>query len=388
MRGWRHLLPGLVWLATAPLGHAAYADLVNFFGALHQSAQAAVFPVDQRGLADVEGAFGPRVQTSTGLYDWHRGIDVDGTLNVDPVLAALPGTFNRFETTASGGNTVVLEHKFADFLGGSVPSIEYGGKTLTRFYTWHLHLFDDGIAGNGIGTADLVAGFAVGDAVAAGTTIGILGNSGSAAAGGSGYGPHLHFELRVGTRASLEFQLENPATTQWGFDPHMNPMLLFAPATPATASLTTLAAFTGDGADAIFRFSADDEQPLLNRWNVRLIDLATGATVASHTLDYNQRLGFDATSTAALDTRDLTQPYVAPQPFGDTSTAFLADLVVPSAWLAGTDPGTHRLEVDVVDLWGNTVSTVAVPEPTAALLLAVAGVALASRARRRGNPAA
>jgi murein DD-endopeptidase MepM/ murein hydrolase activator NlpD len=103
------------------------------------SPQAAIFPVDGSNLSAVEGAFGPRVQTSTGIYDWHRGIDIDGTLNVDEIIASLPGYFNRYEYSSSGGNTVVLEHRFADFLGGTVPSISYNGQTLTKFYTWHLH---------------------------------------------------------------------------------------------------------------------------------------------------------------------------------------------------------------------------------------------------------
>jgi len=74
-------------------------------------------------FSPVDFAFGPRQQFSTGKYDWHRGIDIDGELNIDVIVAPLDGCFYDYRTTASGGNIVILEHHFADFLDGVIPSI-------------------------------------------------------------------------------------------------------------------------------------------------------------------------------------------------------------------------------------------------------------------------
>ncbi len=148
-------------LTVVPV-RADYADLVTFFSSLQDTVDAAIFPVLERTTDDIESAFGPRIQSSTDNYDWHRGIDVDGTLNSDTVVAPLKGYFYDYRYTASGGNIVILEHHFADFNNGSVTSVNYGGKTLTKFYTWHLHLYDDGVAANATGTDDIVSAFTVG----------------------------------------------------------------------------------------------------------------------------------------------------------------------------------------------------------------------------------
>ncbi len=143
-----------VWLS--PQARADYADVIEFFDDLHGTADAADFPVSGRDFSDIESAFGPRVQTSGGNYDWHRGIDIDGTLNTDPVVAALDGYFYDYRTLDAGGYIVILEHRFADF---GVFGLTYEGKSVTRFYTWYLHLYDDGLEGNDTSTDDIVSAF-------------------------------------------------------------------------------------------------------------------------------------------------------------------------------------------------------------------------------------
>jgi hypothetical protein len=347
---------------------AAYVDIVNAFTALRNDT---VFPVSGRGLDDLDSTFGPRMQASTGLYDFHRGIDVDGgsvggPVGVEDVVAVLDGTFYDYRFSASGGNTVILKHAF------DAP-ISYEGKTLTHFYTWYLHLYDDGIANNGIGTADLVAGLNVGDAVSRNTLIGKLGDSGSPSSGT--YAPHLHFELRVGSVSSLEFQLGNPGSTQWGFDPHMNPLWLFAPGTYGGGGPNdyrqqlSLAAPVQVGADIAIHYQiSNDDHPVWNRFEFTIRQVGSGTVATSHVLDLNQRTGYDASSTASLDSRDLTKPYIDPASGALTGNQFASGLIVPAAFAQPYLDNGHELVVTAQDLWGNTenftVDLTVVPEPS------------------------
>ncbi|GAB4178300.1 MAG: hypothetical protein Fur0032_18730 [Terrimicrobiaceae bacterium] len=356
----------LVLVAGATSATASYQDVINFFVG-EQSGTS--FPVQGRGLADVESAFGPRIQTSGGNYDWHRGIDIDGTDGSDLVQAVLPGYLHRYSwESSSSGYTTILRHELSDF---GVPSLTYGGRTITRFYTWYSHLSDDGVDNNGVGTGDLyMDAFADGDPIPQGTVIGILGSSGTPANGGS-YGPHLHFELRVGTNASLQFQLANPDTTQWGFDPHINPMILFDPAVlaPGVSSNQTLQSLipAAPGASLQIRYAnSSDLLPLLNRVEVEVIHTQSNTTVKSHLLDFDQRVGYDASTTALLDTRDFAAPYIDPLAFGDTATQFQSDIRVPAAWLASYETPVHTLRVTATDLYGSAVQLdlALVPEPS------------------------
>jgi hypothetical protein len=67
---------------------AAYQDVINFFDCINTTT---TFPVAGRTLSDLESAFGPRIQTSGGNYDWHRGVEIDGTLNTDLIVAPVEG---------------------------------------------------------------------------------------------------------------------------------------------------------------------------------------------------------------------------------------------------------------------------------------------------------
>lgn len=367
-------------LLTAFTATADYADLVSAFTSLRNDT---VFPVSGRGLEDLDSTFGPRMQSSTGLYDFHRGIDVDGGSVGDPVgienvVAVLDGTFYDYRTSSSGGNTVILKHQF------DTP-ISYQGKTLTHFYTWYLHLYDDGVAGNGIGSADLVSGFNVGDAVNKGTLIGKVGDSGAPTSGE--YAPHLHFELRVGSVSSLEFQLANPGTTQWGFDPHMNPLWLFAPGTYGGAGANdwkqemSLAAPVQPASDLRINYQiSNDNLPVWNQFEFVIRGAGGGAVAVSHLLDLNRRTGYDASSTATLDSRDLTKPYIDPASGALTGSQFVSGLVVPAAWTQAYLDNGHELAVTARDIWGNaehfTVNLSVVPEPE--MWTVFAGAALVS----------
>ncbi len=346
----------------------AYTDLVSYFSGINSSTS---YPVSAKGFDDVESAFGIRLQTSTGgTYDWHRGIDIDGGSVGDPVgifdiVAPYAGEFYDYRTTSSGGNIVILRHSFSS-------PITYGGQSLSNYYTWYLHLYDDGIVGNGIGTSDIVSGYTRGDAIAQDTVIGKMGDTGSPAGGGT-YAPHLHFELRVGTNSSLEFQQNNPETTQWGFDPHMNPFLLFEPYTYGGTSASeydqTLAldSAVAQNQDVTVNYViTNDDIPVFNEVKVTVKNTNTNTEVTSHTLDLNQRTGFDATSTANLDTQDTSVPYVDPVASQLSGGQYSSTIVIPSDWTSSYQDSIYEVTVMASDIWSNTESMVfnLVPEPS------------------------
>lgn len=364
---------------------ASYEDIVAMFESIRSGT---TFPVSGKTFNDVEETFGPRRQPSlSGSYDWHRGIDIDGT-GGENVVAAYTAQFEKLDYSASAGNYVVLKHTFA-------PAVDYGSnpdkQSWTTFYTYYMHLSDDSV------TLINNQGWTKGSAISQGTTIGYLGNTGGS--GGEAYAYHLHFELRFGTSNPLESQISVgglTATDAW-FDPHMHPLLLFNPndatlrgaslGATYSQSLAQLAAGTHAGATTFGYTSSLDELPLLNRYVIEVRDGAN-AVVLSHTLDFNQRLGFDATTNAALDVQDTTLPYVAPQYFEDADTTFSSQLVVPDSWLGAYKSAGYTINITASDIWLNStslsVSASAIPEPSTYAALAGAFALGLVAWRRRG----
>lgn len=364
---------------------AGYEDIVDAFTTIRSGT---TFPVQGKTFNDVEETFGPRRQPSlSGSYDWHRGIDIDGT-GGENILAAYDAQFEKLDYSSSAGNYVVLKHTLPSSVAfGTNPDKQ----SWTTFYTYYMHLSDDSV------TLVNDAGWTKGASISKGTTIGHLGNTGGS--GGEAYAYHLHFELRFGTSNPLENQIAVgglTATDAW-FDPHMHPLLLFNPNDATlrgassgesyTQSLSLLAA--GTHADGLtFQYTSSlDELPILNRYDVTVREIASDNVVLSHSLDFNQRTGFDATTNAALDTQDLTHPYTAPQYFEDSDTTYGSQLVVPTSWLGAYANAAYSVSVTASDIWLNTTSLTvsAVPEPSTYAALAGVLVLGAVAWRRRGG---
>jgi murein DD-endopeptidase MepM/ murein hydrolase activator NlpD len=315
-----------------PTADAAFDEIITYFESLRTET---VFPVQGKTINDVEAPFGPRVKNSTVSYDWHRGIDIDATLGT-PLLAVTDGEFLKIDNYQSGGNTVILKHEFTN-------PVNYNGSTLQYYYTFYMHL--DSIV------PELVQADANNEhpAITKGDVIGYVGHSGADV-------DHLHFELRVGTYCSLEYQLANQSSScanGFLFDPHINPMYFFEPLTPNM----NLALTSGDGinTDLQIEFTSDENQPLLNRVEYQLVN-NSGDVLQSHILDFNQRLGYDASTTAALDTQDIQNPYISPLTFTDSSSIFTTNIVVPASY-AQESVGDYSV-VFAEDIWGNRVELV------------------------------
>jgi murein DD-endopeptidase MepM/ murein hydrolase activator NlpD len=296
-----------------------------------------VWPVIGTTFDAIESTFGPRIQASTGLYDWHRGIDIDAPEGT-PVLAVTGGILWNVTTYPDGGLTIILRHTF--------PSpVPYAGLSLPWYYTLYMHLSSV--------DAKLVTAASAGQhpVVAAGTQIGTVGHSGTA------IGDHLHLELRVGTQCSLEYQLNNPTSScaGFGFDPHMHPLWLFVPTLSNPAiSIVKLPGGKNDGQG---HFTIEDDQPLLNQVVFTVIDRASKKIVRSHVLDFNERLGYDATSTEALDTVNTSRPYISPIPFGMASSLFATDIIIPKSFVGKYYSGKYLSTLTVTDIWGKSAAT-------------------------------
>jgi len=373
----------LLTCGASPGLHAGYSDMVAAFQTVSASSS---FPVAGKTFDDIEETFGPRAQPSqAGSYDWHRGIDIDGTLG-DDILNVYDGVFEKIDISASAGNYVVIKH--------TLPvSVDFGTNpdkhNWTTFYTYYLHLTNESVAHVSN------AGWIQGSAISAGTVLGYMGDTGSS--GGTAYAPHLHFELRFGTSNPLENQINGDgltATDAW-FDPHVHPMLLFDPenvplrgasiGTTYTQSLVLQPPGTTAGGQTFLYTSSVDEVPALNGFKVEVLLAGTETVVRSHELDFNQRIGFDAATNALLDTRDLTKPYIAPLAFTDEQTDYKSAVVVPDSWLGAYLSPDYDLRVTATDTWLNaSVLTVsAVPEPAhIAALLGLFGLLMAARRQR------
>lgn len=358
-----------------------YANLQTQFSSLH--GPQVYFPVAGKTTDDVESTFGPRIQHTTGLYDFHRGIDVDGDEG-DDILSATGGVFWEHRTFNRGGLTVILRHDF------STP-VTLNGNSYDHYFTYYMHLFDDDVAGNGVGTLDVIDGWVsekanpgMGTSVSAGVHVGEMGSSGSS--GGAPYEDHLHMELRVGTTNSLIFQTDNPTTTQHGFDPHVHPLLFFESAifggSDNSPTLNPEGVLDGNS-DFTLAWENSDEALLLNRFEVSLIDPDSGSLIDNHVLDFNLRTGFDATEESLLDTQNVLFPYIDPESFSHGSSTFTSNLVIPEAWLqSATEP--FQLQVDAFDIWGNVTQFEinSIPEPRLGALLAalcLPGIAVSRR---------
>lgn len=285
-----------------------------------------VWPTPNSNQSNVSSTFGPRIRGSCNCDDFHRGVDIHGEIG-DPILASYGGEVVKVATYSSGGKTVIIEHAFDKWVT-FVPGL---GNT-KRWYTLYLHMNDWDVE--------------KGDIVDAGDVIGELGESGSTLS------PHLHHEVRVGTRCSLEWAVGHPSSTcnTKGYDPHVSPFLVYPDmiTTDITASTTQIMDGSNDG---VLRASTPDAIPNVNIYTVDVVNMLTGNIVQSHTLDLNLRIGYDATSTSALDTFDKSMPYLAPISFGYTAIQWEIDLVVPLGWIASKS-ADEEVVATVTDIWG------------------------------------
>lgn len=255
------------------------------------------WPTTTRSVAS---GFGPRrLGSEGGRDDFHLGVDLPGDAG-DPVLAVADGVVTGLEVDAesSSGTLLVVEHALA-------TPVDWGGRTHDRLYAVYAHM--------------RAVDVGEGDAVVAGQRLGGMGEEGDAD------GPHLHFEVRVGTWCTARWRAENPESTcGWdGYDPHVNPLHALDGSTPGGA---TLAVVGQDPLVLRLRTPADD------------LDVDRLATDLG-AVGFDAREGLDPSSYDALDDLDYGWLRVAPASFGDDARWMEWTLTFPTApaWVEATD---------------------------------------------------
>jgi len=311
------LIPALVSAAT------------NYIDVFQSMRNQTVWPVPEcPGGEFVTSTFGVRTRGPDRVYDFHRGIDILCDYGKD-IVASYAGKVVKVSTDSTGGFTVILVHELP------VPAkLHHKREETTRFYTHYLHC-----------SSAIVE---VDDTVNAGDVIATVGDS-----NGRTLRPHLHQEIRLGTRCSLEYALDNPSSTcnTLNYDPAIHPLLLYPESYVGPSNVTV--AYREDLSDTqtkVVRVSAPGNNPNVNFYKVVISNKVGRKKRDKHTLDLNRRIGFDASSTTALDTQDTNVPFLNPIPFG-TKDTWSIDLRIPKVWY-GEKSSTEVIVVVVKDIWG------------------------------------
>jgi murein DD-endopeptidase MepM/ murein hydrolase activator NlpD len=280
--------------------------------------------------------FGPRLKASANYtYEFHSGIDIPGTQGVDKAYAFADGevfrTYLASDPTSpypNGGNVVIIRH-IAD-----VP-IPIHGMTFTTYYSLYLHL--DSIS------IPLVPVGGPYPKITKGTQVGYVGHSGTTEFS------HLHFEIRVGTTCSLEYQINNPTAScakTFGStpkDPHVNPFMLL----PYDNNKNVNAAVIST-APLTFRVYGDR-----NELDFNTLTVTSGS--ATKQIDLNNQTGIDPTN---LNNNSYNGIVLLPAKFNTSSPDYELDIQFTD-WTTFT-------QVDATDMWGNGVrlQNSATPTPT------------------------
>ena len=166
-------------------------------------------------------------------------------------------------------------------------------------------------------------------------------------------------EVRVGTSCSLEAQIKpGSSCLVLNFDPHVHPMWMFTALPVIDMSLTILQKPGIDISkpDGSVQFESRADQPLLNRIEFTIVDKSTSLQVAHHVLDFNQRIGYDATSTDTLDPPDKTKPYMDPLPFG-SAPRYKTNVALPALFVGAYYGAAYESTLTATDTLGRSIST-------------------------------
>lgn len=310
---------------------------VNYEEGFRDIRSSVFWPAPRSTLCSISSGFGPRTTSAESkFYDFHRGIDISGSVG-DPVVAAHTGIVHGLYDWTGCGLTIVLRHEFLHSI------IFHENKPPVRwYYTFYCHL--DAFA------------VSVGTTVLGGSVIGTVGLTGRTS------GPHLHFEVRLGTVCSLEFALDNVDDRDCNedfVDPHINPLAMFKHLSCATdviqKPILNEVLTLSQTSDARINVRTEDSDAAILKMYTICIVRARGTTRNCWTLNLDLRLGFDATSTESLDNPDLSRPWLDPQTFGAWERSWDIDFVIPYTWVGYKRAGELFL-VMVRDVWGEESS--------------------------------
>ena len=313
---------------------SANNNLISTFKQIRKNTS---WPIIGADFDDIISAFGPRYYSCQQHYDWHRGLDIEANEGAQ-VVAVAKGKLYDVADYSGGGKTVIIRHKFS-------KGTKFKGKDLDYYYTYYMHLSKVGkkleqAAENN----ELIS-------IKKSQKIGKVGHTGNATT------DHLHLEVRVGTPWSLETQLAYPSSYyNFGFDPAINAMMLYTPL--ANDMSLSILQSPNKTKRAEIRFTTSDDQPMLNRVSFKINNKKTKKVIKSHTLNYNKRKGFDATTNDALDTPDKTQPNISPLADSFNSEHYSADIIIPKKYIKKYLKKKYKMTLTVYDIWSRNKKTI------------------------------
>ena len=161
-----------VFLADAATPIREIGTLLNSQGTLLTEIPS-IWPI-RNGLGHISMYFGQNINPFSGQYYIHRGIDLSTYRSGDPVVATADGQIVNIDYAEDFGNYVTIKHK-------------------RGYYTRYAHL--------------LYARVRLGQRVQQGDVIGYIGNTGLST------GPHLHYEIHVGSDVVDPYQYINIRST-------------------------------------------------------------------------------------------------------------------------------------------------------------------------------
>ncbi|MCL2094416.1 MAG: M23 family metallopeptidase [Treponema sp.] len=150
-----------VFLSSAAEPIREIGDLLNSQGAILTEIPS-IWPL-LGGVGRITMRFGQNVNPFTGQYYIHRGIDISNFRQGDPIIATADGQVVAMEYDHNGfGNNIIIRHQHG-------------------FYTRYAHMHSFTVR--------------IGQRVQQGQVIGYVGNTGLST------GPHLHYEVHLGSDA-------------------------------------------------------------------------------------------------------------------------------------------------------------------------------------------
>ncbi|MDR0495812.1 MAG: M23 family metallopeptidase [Treponema sp.] len=156
------------YLASATPPVKEIGDMINSERALLAEIPS-IWPV-KGGMGHISMLFGQNENPFSGQHYIHKGIDISTYRSGDPVLTTADGQVVTIDYTEDFGNYVLIKHKHG-------------------YYTRYAHL--------------LSARVRLGQRVQQGEVIGYIGNTGLST------GPHLHYEIRIGSDVVDPFRYIN-----------------------------------------------------------------------------------------------------------------------------------------------------------------------------------
>lgn len=305
---------------------ASATSYIDVFKQIQESGQA-VWPTPKSLGGDfISSTFGPRLEVKRG-YDFHRGVDIKGTPG-DPIVAAYPGKVDWISRGSKNGLAVFLKHKLL-----KPVKLHEDKAEASYFYSLYFHCDEATVQRH--------------DEVEAGDQIATMGDFGAT--------PHLHMEVRFGTRCSLQYALSNPTSkcNTFLYDPAVHPLLLLPLIDVGNSNVSVMYSPGSIDQNKVVLVTTPDENPNANVYKVSIIDNASNKVRDTYELDLSLRVGINATSTSAIDTPDTNYPFIAPISFNQNGDQWKTNLVIPWAWY-GSKRADEAVIVEVLDIWSES----------------------------------